>query len=432
MLVQFSVGNFLSIRDVATLSMVASTIREHKETNVFQTNKNLRLLKSAVIYGANASGKSNFFQALRFMARFIRNSSKEGQVDEEIAGVESFRLSTKSIDEPSFFEVVLIHNEVMYRYGFELDYKEVKSEWLFYTPKKDKEYELFQRNGEHFDIDKKFKEGEGLDIRTRNNALFLSVVANFKGEISTQIIKWFGKLNVISGLQDDHFSYTRQQLKKASFKDELLDLMKVANLGIEDIEIEDEDNELPKPIEELLKKLSSMHDSSEIKVNKLSLNTLHKKFDEDNRFIGFEKFLLFQHESEGTRKLISLLGPIIDSLKNSKVLVVDELDAKLHPLLTKFIIQLFNSNEYNNKNAQLIFNSHDTNLLSKDTFRRDQIWFTEKDQYGATDLYSLVDYKVRNDASYEKDYLLGKYGSIPYIGTFQFIKNDKEGVDIGE
>ncbi|GAX92049.1 AAA family ATPase [Effusibacillus lacus] len=433
MLVQFSVGNFLSFKEVVTLSMVASSIREHRDTNVFEVHKDLRLLKSCVVYGANASGKSNLFKAMSFMRKFIRNSSKEGQFGEEIEGVESFRLSTETYDKPSHFEIVFFHENVLYRYGFEVDYQEVKNEWLFYMPKST-EIELFTRAGEEFKISKGFKEGHGLEDRTRNNALFLSVVANFKGKISTKILEWFGTFNIISGLEDNYFDYTRRKLKDEDFKKLFINLMHSANLGIDDIETDDEDDVPKFVLEDVLKKFAPIANSPElaVRIRNLTLNTLHKKYDHDKNIVGYEKFQLFEHESEGTKKLFSLFGPIIDSLNNGKILVVDELDAKLHPLLTRFIIQLFHSNDHNPKNAQLIFNSHDTNLLSRLYFRRDQIWFTEKDDYGATDLYSLVDYNVRNDASYEKDYLLGKYGSIPYIGHFHFYDEAKEDVHNGE
>jgi AAA15 family ATPase/GTPase len=129
-----------------------------------------------------------------------------------------------------------------------------------------------------------------------------------------------------------------------------------------------------------------------------------------------EKFNLERHESEGTQKLFVLAGYLVTALKEAKILVIDELESQLHPLITQAIVKLFNSNETNPNNAQLIFMTHDTNLLSNKLFRRDQIWFTEKNRYGATDLYSLAEYNVRNDASFESDYIKGRYGAIPYLG----------------
>ena len=146
---------------------------------------------------------------------------------------------------------------------------------------------------------------------------------------------------------------------------------------------------------------------------------MHKKYDSYGKFVETEEFDIDSNESEGTRKLFAFAAPIITSLKEGRVLLIDELDARLHPLITQSIIKLFNSNDTNAKNAQLIFMTHDTNLLSKKIFRRDQIWFVEKDQYEATDLYSLVEYDITDEASFESDYIKGKYGAIPYIGNLK-------------
>jgi AAA15 family ATPase/GTPase len=158
------------------------------------------------------------------------------------------------------------------------------------------------------------------------------------------------------------------------------------------------------------------------------VTTLHKKYDSDNKFKSITLLDIDTHESEGTKKLFALAGPILKILKEGKTLIIDELDARLHPLLTEAIIRLFNSNETNPNNAQLVFTTHDTNLLTNKLFRRDQIWFTEKNKVGATDLYSLAEFKgVRSDASYEKDYIAGKYGAIPFIGGLQRLVEGDDG-----
>ncbi|MET1249225.1 ATP-binding protein [Sporolactobacillus sp. STCC-11] len=422
MILQFSVGNFLSFRDEVTLSMVASRITEHKDTHLIKL-PHINLLKTAVVYGANSSGKSNLIKAINFMKNFVRLSSKEGQIGEEIGGIDSFKLNTVNADKPSLFEIVFVHQEKQYRYGFQADRKEVKNEWLYVAHLGGKEKELFYRENGEISVTKDFPEGEGLEKRTRINALFLSVVANLNGEIATSILYWFKSLRVLDGLTDFTVGYTMKKIQDASSKKELMILINKLDLGIEDLIVEDET--LPKGMYEFIKKFSAPVNTDQLPAQHHSISTLHKKYDGNNQFVGLEKFRMAANESEGTKKIISLLGPIIDTLNNGRILVVDELDAKLHPLLTRFIIRLFHSNEFNKKSAQLIFNSHDTNLLSKEFFRRDQLWFTEKDEYGATDLYALSDYKVRKDASYEKDYLHGKYGSIPYIGSFDF--SDKEG-----
>ena len=155
--------------------------------------------------------------------------------------------------------------------------------------------------------------------------------------------------------------------------------------------------------------------------------TMHQKFDTQGNFISLESFYLDNQESEGTKKIFSIAGLLIDTLKKGNTLIFDEFDARLHPLMSKAIVEMFNSQETNYKNAQLIFMTHNTNLLNNKLFRRDQIWFTEKNKYGATDLYSLVEYKIRNDASFESDYIKGKYGAIPFIGNLSQIWDDNNG-----
>jgi uncharacterized protein len=159
-------------------------------------------------------------------------------------------------------------------------------------------------------------------------------------------------------------------------------------------------------------------------IEDVSIKTYHRRFDAANQHVDKVVFNLDEHESEGTKKLISLSGPLVDTLQRGRILIVDELDARLHPLLTQKIIRLFNDPRSNPNHAQLIFATHDTNLLDNHLLRRDQIWFTEKDRQGASHLYSLADFKVRNDASFEKDYIQGRFGAIPYLGNLHFIVED--------
>lgn len=251
-------------------------------------------------------------------------------------------------------------------------------------------------------------------------------MAQFNGEKSISILKWFNKLNNISGLNDKYQDFTTSLLEKGSCKEIFLELIRIADAGIEDLTVNKEEfslNKYPKEFQQPLKSFRELLEKSFSMVDDTITNiiTTHKKYDANNKFVSFEEFDMSEQESHGTKKLFSLLGPIIDTLQTGKILVIDEFDSRLHTLLSSFIVKLFNSNEKNPNNAQLIINTHDTNLLNNKLFRRDQIWFTEKNRYGATNLYSLVEYKkVRNDASFEKDYLLGKFGAIPFIGDFKF------------
>lgn len=417
MLIEFSVANYRSFKEKVTFSMVAANIvakdKHLDEANVFAVDDELKLLKSAAIYGANASGKSNLGKSLSFMKWFMVNSSKETQSTEKI-DVERFRLSTETEDKPSFFEIVFLIDKKKYRYGFEVNRDKVVSEWLFYVPKL-RETKLFDRNYNNFNVSKTYK-AEGIQWKTRHNALFLSVSAQFNVKIAEQILAWLtNKLKIISGLHDGkHLRDTVQQcLAEDKNKEEILRLIKKLDLGIDAVEVQETEitsDILPDIFPDELKK--ALIESGG---RATSIRTLHRKFDSQGHHTSMELFSLDEQESEGTKKVFALGGPLFETLSNGKVLVIDEFDARLHPLISRAIVDLFNSNETNPKNAQFIFMTHDTNLLSNKIFRRDQIWFTEKNRQGATDLYSLAEYNIRNDASFESDYIKGKYGAIPYI-----------------
>ena len=420
MLIGFSVGNYKSFKEIVTFSMIASPIMEEDinldANNLFPINDKLSLLKSAAIYGANASGKSNLVAAINFMKWFVLNSSKETQVSDWI-DVEVFRLSTETEKEPSFFEIVFILEGHIIKYGFEVDRQQVVSEWLFQTDNNEEKM-LFERDFDNFTVGD-FSEGKDLSDKTRSNALFLSVVAQFNGTISGKILLWFLKnLNGISGLQDGQYrNKTLECFEGDRHKNDIIKFLKKLDLGIADIQIQNtpvfviSDNST-----KYGGSYGNLYPHREVKNE---VKTVHRKYDADGKQTALELFDMEKHESDGTNKLFSLAGILLDTLRTGKILLIDEFDARLHPLITRELITLFNSNEINPRNAQLIFTTHDTNLLSSKIFRRDQIWFTEKDSKGATDLYSLVEYKVGKDASFESDYIIGKYGAIPFLGSFK-------------
>ena len=423
MLIQFTVSNFLSIKESATLNMLAvKPVKEFEDENVFEVDR-YSLLKSSVIYGANASGKSNILKAMGFFKWFSVNSAKETQVDENI-DVTPFKLSTETENLPSSFEASFLVDGIKYRYGFDVDDESVKTEWLLFSTRI-KEYPLFIRDGQMIEVFKEFKEGKGIEDKTRKNALFLSVVAQFNGEKSKSIIRWFNEFNMISGLADRHFEgFTASLLENERYKKLIMNLMSDADLGFKDINVLDVEitseslpNSMPDELKSILLKEAKGKRGYDIE-------TFHEKFDVEGNVESLVRFDFDDEESEGTKKYFRLAGPILDTLEDGGVIIIDELEARLHPSLTKSIVQLFNTPKVNRKNAQLIFATHDTNLLSACMFRRDQIWFTEKRRDASTDLYSLAEYKlekgkVRKDASFEKDYIKGRYGAIPYVGDFE-------------
>ncbi len=435
MLVEFNVGNFRSFKDVVTFSMLTAKLKSKNkaldERNVFLANDTLELLKSAAIYGANASGKSNLIQAMMFMRRFVLDSSRETQVTDSIK-VDRYRLNTEMETQPAYFEIIFYQDTTRYRYGFTLDEEKIHEEWLYHVPNK-RESKLFLREGNDFEISSVFKEGRGLETKTRPNALFLSVVAQFNGKISQKILVWFRNLILVWGVDDASYRPITHILMDGDgpLQQSIVAFIKHLDVGISDINVE------MKPISEQ-KMLRDFVDAVQESLpenlkNRFTFTpemeqnvlTLHKKYDETNQHISNIEFNLNAHESEGTKKAFYLSGLILLALQTGRVFIIDELDVSLHPLITVAFITLFNAQATNPRNAQLIFTTHDTNLLSHQYFRRDQIWFTEKDKYGATDLYSLAEYKEPfasergNDASFEKDYIAGKYGAIPFIGNLE-------------
>jgi AAA15 family ATPase/GTPase len=422
MLIEFSVGNLLSIKDRQTLRLDASSISEHREQLIDAGH--YKLLRSAVIYGANASGKSNVLKAMSAMHQILTKSAERSSTKE--IDVEPFLFSTETEIAPSYFEILFLINNIRYRYGFEVDRKVIHSEWLF-EAKKQQEKLIFVREQNKIEVSKEFKEGKGLEEKTRDNALFLAVCDQFNGPLAKSIFVWFNKWLLIHGLyHDDYRKILFKMLDAPPIQDQLTKIIDQLNLGFSSIRLHKE-----KINDEYLSKipLESQTRFYELLGGQFTtgVKTIHKKYDFDKKIVGEVVFDLKIDESEGTNKFFDLLAPIYLALSNSGILVVDELDAKLHPLMTQAIIRLFNQPELNPKNAQLVFATHDTNLLSGKLFRRDQIYFTEKDQYGATSLYSLVEYqeedgtKIRKDRSFEEDYIKGRYGAIPFIGDLSKI-----------
>lgn len=426
MIIEFSVENFLSFKDLTTLSMVkAKSFKEHNETHTFQIDSKLSLLKSAIIYGNNASGKSNLLEAMGFMKGTVINSFRDALMDnnERKFPLEKFILSSKSENESSYFEIVFINNNVKYRYGFEIDDNKIIAEWLFHTTSK--EVYLFKRDLQDIKINKSsFEEALGKETDVKENVLFLSLLATLGKETSSSIVEWFKKFNFVNGIHDrGHKRYTIDKLKSdKNFFNWVLHFIKyleISSLSTTEEDVNDIDLEVLKEKEkdeEIINLLTSIHKIQSKQPKRDQLITYHRKYDENNILIDTVPFNFDKQESEGTKKLLYLLGPWFDTLQNGKVLLVDELDSRLHSHLTLRLIDFFH--KFNTNHAQLICAVHDISLLNKETFRRDQIWFVEKNQFGASELVSLGDFKtdkVRNKSAFDKNYLDGKYGAIPYF-----------------
>lgn len=403
MLLEFTVGNFLSFKEKKTFSLEAGGISEYKN-NVIQKGK-YKVLRSAVIYGANSSGKSNFIRALEFMVDTVKNSSKLNSTDK--LSVKPFLLNDKTENLPSHFEILFTKFGNRYRYGFELDNEKIHEEWLYIlAPNSKKEILYFIRNINGIGVSDIFEEAKLFIENTRENGLFLSLLDQLNIEVAKDIMRSFSFVYVQSGLEHERYiNMTSALHQDDSFEDIVEKFINRLNLGFKSFNMEVDSN----------------------KSFKKRINTIHNVFDNSGKKIGEREFKLVDHESSGTNKIFDISGYIALTLHLGLQLFIDELDAKLHPILTQEIIKLFNNPETNLQNAQLIFTTHDTNLLGAKLFRRDQIWFTEKDDFEATDLYSLLEFKdedgntIRKDRSFEKDYIMGRYGAIPYISNFQEI-----------
>lgn len=424
MLIEFSVSNYRSVRGKVTLSLVASSDARHPD-NTFPADGpgKLRLVKTAAIYGANASGKSNVVKALRFMARFVATSARESQRGDRIPTV-PFKLDPATEREPSEFEVIFAHEGERFVYGFSADAGQVHEEWL--TAARKRTRVLFRRGPGSVEFGDSWRgDREKLVEMTRDNALLLPVADQFDNPTARAPMDWLR--NGFKYISDEperssEATYTRALLEAGAGPSAAVSrLVAEADLGIDRLEVErlplcesPRWSELSGDARELIESELRMR-GQDVSAEVASVRALHT--GADGRPVALD---LQREESGGTQRLFALAGPVLTLLSEGHTLVIDELETKLHPLLTRALVQAFCRAD---TGAQLIFTTHDCGLLDSELFRRDQIWFTEKDRGGATDLYSLWDYDttaVRPDENFRDGYLRGRYGAIPFIGELSF------------
>ncbi|MFD1257784.1 ATP/GTP-binding protein [Mucilaginibacter terrae] len=386
MLIEFKFKNLYSFKDEVSFLMTrVKSFKEHLNSNIIHTGREFDLLKTAAIYGSNGAGKSNFFSAMGAMINIITNSFSDSLKKENEKSDRNFQFKLNSVTEKSnsMFEISFIKNEIIYRYGFEIFGHKINREWLY--RKQEREILLFSREGQEFEINNEsFPEGEKYKDEVNDNVLFLSHLAQYNQKNSKKVLEWFDNLNVISGLHEEfHKGFTADLLRTDSnFKKWAASVLKY--LEISNIEAGEKDGEII---------------------------TYHNKYDGNNLLIEAIPFQS-KMESDGTVKLIHILGPIYDTLRSGSILFIDEFDSKLHPNLTKKLVSFFQ--EFNLRNAQFIISGQNTNILDKKLLRRDQIWFIEKDQFGSSSLYSLSDFNsdaVRNSSAYDKKYLDNNFGA---------------------
>jgi len=422
MLIEFKATNFRSIHTTQTLSMVGGTGIELKEQNTFASGVSSlpNLLRSIVLYGPNAAGKSNIIRAMRFMRQFVLTSQtlQEGQnID-----VVPFLLNSKSIIEPSEFEVIFIQDKVRYQYGFAVNNERVMSEWLLAYPE-GRPQKWFERkydpmkSSEDWSFGSKFSGPSSMiDVwqkATRQNGLFLSTAIQLNNEQLKPAFNWFQqKLAVILPSGMINLEFTTEQCASEEGKNKIMEFMNSADISIMDIELK----KIPFSPDELPSDMPQGEKEWFIRImQKTDVKFLHKAID-SGKVVPFD----ISDESGGTQKLFAFAGHLLDVLAKGRILFVDELDTSLHPLMMRFLISLIHNPEINENNAQLAFTTHDTSILDTDIFRRDQVWFVEKDTESTSRLYPLSDFSPRKGEALERGYLKGRYGALPFIGEFKF------------
>lgn len=417
MLIQFSVKNFRSIRDQQVLSLVRSKSAEHAETHSFQpqlTNA-IPLLRSAAVYGANASGKSNLLKALKAMRQVVVRSAAESQRGKQLK-VAPFLFDTRTDQEPSEFEVVFVVDGTRYQYGFSATKEHIVEEWLMAYPK-GRMQRWFSRSFEPGTNHYSWEMGDKLTGQkqlwqeaTRSNALFLSTAVQLNSAQLQPIFDWFEDTLRIVSIDGWNPRFTASLCVKSAMKDKILDFLHAADLGVSNLQVRKQEfnprhvpEDMPAPLRQSIIDKFTGKDVVDIKTIHTSAQGEQIEFD-------------FEEESDGTQKFFSLAGPWLDTLEHGYVLLVDELHDNLHPHMVRFLVDLFHNSQTNPNNAQLIFSTHETSILSQDVFRRDQIWFCEKDEAQATRLFPLTDFSPRKGLeNLERSYLLGRYGALPYF-----------------
>jgi uncharacterized protein len=432
MLVEFKVTNFRSFREEQTLRLTASNITELPQNTFTDTAlDDIPLLRSAVVYGPNASGKSNLVNAISVMRSLILGSARisaDSLFPHSLVSFENvvpFRLDKISGTQPTTWEITFLQDGVRYQYGFSVAEKIITHEFLTAYPNKVGQRWFERRPATGNDDGWSFSDhlrGEKKRISglTRPDALFLSVAAQLNHQHLSPLYNWFrDKLRIVDNAVNrlDALEATIQLVSENEENcDVIAGALSAADLGIDGFEIRANKPELEEP-----QAFARTSEGRLIPVSRARrplpvINTFHPVVGSTEK-IAFD---LRRDESLGTRRFFGLIGHWMRAIRSAQVIFTDELDASMHPMLTRFLVNLFNDPAKNRRNAQAVFTTHDTTLLDNSIFRRDQIWFTEKDKEGASHIYSLFDFRPRKAESLQKGYLTGRYGALPFIGEAFF------------
>jgi AAA15 family ATPase/GTPase len=414
MLIEFRVSNFRSLRDEQVFSMVASKDRTLEGTHTATTGIKAapKLLRSAVVYGANAGGKSNLIKALQFMRGVVTESATVIQPGQQF-NVQPFRLDGKSSDRPTEFEVTFLVDGVRYQYGFSMTSQRIVSEYLL-VYKASKPQRWFERNFDDETGKDGYEFGPGLrgpknvwEGATRPNALFLSMAVQLNSEALRPVFDWFANNLVIFNDQAPLSPQVSiQKLRQAEGRKEICDFLTAADVSIADIAV------VNRKLPDHAAHFDLVAGHTEASSDETDERQLRFHHTTEHGSAVFE----IGDESSGTRNLLFLSGPVLDILDRGLTLVIDELDTSLHTLLVRELVNLFHRVERNQDSGQIIFTTHDTSLLDAPAlFRRDQVWFVEKDRSQASSLVALSEFSPRKNEALERGYLMGRYGGVPFL-----------------
>ncbi|MBP7087376.1 MAG: ATP-binding protein [Methanomassiliicoccales archaeon] len=415
---EFEVENFRSFADPVTFSMIASSDRSHAEHLINMDGSKDRVLRSASIYGANASGKSNLVMALGMLQTMVLRSHL-AQLGEPIPffpfkfGKPGERTSTR-------YRVVFLASGVEYEYSLEHDAERVLNESLYHYPKNRKAIIFERSDGRTLRVHQDGGPLRAIAEKTLPNTLLLSKAVQDNHALVIPAFRWFQErlmviLNINSMVVEERALARMQQDEK--FRAFLLKALKMADIGIVDIRgkvVQMDQDELARMPPEVQEQMRGMVNGKIEQWRRLEIKTVHQTQDDDGEPVRME--LDFHgEESLGTQKVFAVVSLILEAMESGRVLVMDEMDLRLHPLIARFLVEMMNDPEQNRGNAQFLFTTHNTNLIDLDLFRRDQVWFVEKDEGGRTRLYSLSDFKVRKDLRVQKAYEIGRFGAIPFV-----------------
>ena len=417
MLIRFSAQNHLSLKGPQALSLVASSLKD-SEAGLIQCAAlpDARLLPAAVIYGSNASGKSNFVAAIEFVARAILLSHRMGEPGGEVPRA-AFALDHACSAEPSVFNIDFIIHGARYQYGFEALDNRFSAEWLYAFPSQRRQV-LYERDERDFRFGRSLKgRNKVIADLTRPNSLFISAALQNDHEQLSDIASFFKSLGTDTEIAVESTMASRV-LADGEVDSRVIAYLEMLGTGV--VGYQKIEQEIPEEVQLVMRefratiqKLSKGRvtlESDALDIRRPMIELAHRGVDGEAIYLDLER------ESAGTRRLLLLLGRVFQALDTGSLLVVDELDASLHTKACELVLALFSNDETNPKGAQLIATTHDTNLLSSPVLRRDQVWFTEKDSEGATHVYPLTDIRTRKGDNVERGYLQGRYGAIAYSG----------------